>query len=72
MTIAIAALLGVIAGICAPYILNRKKNRHQAEDLEVLGRMQFIDGFTAGWDRAFETIDQTVAQCESISETKKD
>lgn len=72
MTIAIAVLIGAIAGFCTSHILNRKKNCYQTEDLRALGRMQFFDGFSAGWDRAFDTIDQTVSKCESISEPKKD
>lgn len=52
--VALYVFIGILIGCAAPYILNRKKNQYEAEDLEVLGRMEFLDAFTRGWDDALE------------------
>lgn len=69
--IAVAALLVLIAGCLAPYVVNRKKKRYEAEDLETLDRMLFLDAFTQGWDRAIEASEIVNNQRPVIFEPKK-
>jgi cytosine/uracil/thiamine/allantoin permease len=67
MFVAIAALLGLIAGCCITHFLNRKKNVPLTEDIEALDRMYFLAGFNEGWDKALEAVEKFAADCESIS-----
>lgn len=62
ITVAVAAIILVVAGCITPYAVNSKKKSYEAEDQNVLNRMYFLDGFTRGWDAARNNPEITYPQ----------